>query len=81
MMKNYLKKVIGMLMVAALVICWIQIFNELVWDEIEDYFNPDLGVFKPEDFFLGTTIILSLTYSVIRIIEGIFKRKEKKEES
>lgn len=80
MMKNtYFKKVVGILMVMLIVATGITLFNEIIIDEIEDLIYPDEGRFDLGDFTLGVTCVLSLTYSMIRIMENIFRKEEKRE--
>ena len=78
MMKNtYLKKVIGILIVMLIIATGITLFNEIIIDEIEDLVYPDEGRFDLGDFTLGVTCVLSLTYSMIRIMENIFRKEDK----
>ena len=76
MKTTYFKKVVGLLMVMLIIAAGITLFDEVIIDEIEDLF-PDHGCFDLGDFTLGVTCVLSLTYSMIRILENIFKKEEK----
>jgi hypothetical protein len=77
MKNNYFKKVFGILMVMIIIACGITLFDQVILDELEDLF-PDHGVFDPGDFILGMTCELSLIYSMIRILENIFRKEENK---
>lgn len=79
MKNNYFKKVVGILMIMLIIASGITLFNEVIIDEVEDLLYPDEGVFDLGDFTLGVTCVLSLTYSMIRIMEGIFRKEDKKE--
>lgn len=76
MMKTYFYKVVGTLMVMLIIATGITLFDEIIIDEIEDLLNPEYGRFDLGDFTLGVTCVLSLTYSMIRILEGIFTKRD-----
>ena len=76
MKNNYFKKVFGILMVMIIIACGVTLFDQVILDELEDLF-PDHGVFDPGDLMLGMTCELSLIYSMIRILENVFRKEEK----
>jgi hypothetical protein len=83
---NYFKKVIGLIMLGFVIYTGVMIMDEVLIEEIEDFIHDlspivvdDGTYFELDDFLLGLTMETSLAYSAIRIIEGIFRKEEKKE--
>lgn len=84
---NIFKKMMGLIAIGFIVYCGVTLMDEVIIEEIEDFIHDlspivvdDGTYFDLDDFILGTTMIGSLLYTTIRIIEGIF-RKEDKEKS
>ena len=82
---NIFKKMMGLIVLGFMVYCGVTLMDEVIIDEIEDFIHDmspivvDDGChFDLDDFILGTTMMGSLLYTAISLIEGIF-RKEKRE--
>ena len=81
------KKMMGLIAIGFMVYCGVTLMDEVIIEELEDFIHDlspivvdDGTYFDLDDFILGTTMMGSLLYTTIRIIEGIF-RKEDKEKS
>ena len=84
---NIFKKMMGLIVIGFMVYCGVTLMDEVIIEELEDFIHDlspivvdDGTYFDLDDFILGTTMMGSLLYTTIRIIEGIF-RKEDKEKS
>ena len=83
---NIFKKMIGLIVLGFMVYCGVTLMDEVIIDEIEDFIHDlspivvdDGTYFDLDDFILGTTMMGSLLYTGIRLIEGIFRKEDKKE--
>lgn len=83
---NYFKKVIGSVFMGLTLFCAYDMFNEVIRDEAEDFIHDmspaaieDGTYFNGEDFLLGTISTLTMTYSIIKTGENLFRKEDKKE--
>ena len=83
--KNYLVKIMGLIMLGFIVYAGYVIMDEILIEEIEDFIHDlspvaidDGTYFDLDDTLLGLTMITSIGYTAIKLIEGIFT-KDKKE--
>ena len=86
MKNNYFKKIIKLFMLGFVIYTGVMLMDEVLIEEIEDLlhdFTPivvdDGCYFELDDFLLGLTMESSLAYSAIKLIEGIFRKEEKRE--
>lgn len=84
---NYFKKVIGLIMLGFVIYTGVMLMDEVLIEEIEDFIHDlspivvdDGCYFDLDDFLLGLTMISSLAYSAIKLVESIFTRKEDKKD-
>lgn len=86
MKNNYFKKIIKLFMLGFVIYTGVMLMDEVIIEEIEDFIHDmspivvdDGCYFELDDFLLGLTMESSLAYSAIKLIEGIFRKEEKKE--
>lgn len=84
--KNYLVKIMGLIMLGFVVYAGYMVFDEILIDEFEDFIHDlspivvdDGCYFDGGDTLLGLTMITSFGYTAIKLIEGIFRKEDKKE--
>lgn len=83
-MKNYLVKIMGLIMLGFIVYAGYIVFDELLIEELEDFIHDlspivvdDGTYFDVDDTLLGITMITSFGYTAIKLIEGIFRKEDK----
>ena len=84
--KNYLVKIMGLIMLGFIAYAGYMVFDEILIEELEDFIHDlspivvdDGTYFDVDDTLLGITMITSFGYTAIKLIEGIFRKEEKKE--
>ena len=84
--KNYLVKIMGLIVLGFIAYAGYMVFDEILIEELEDFIHDlspiaveDGTYFDVDDTLLGLTMITSFGYTAIKIIEGIFRKEDKKE--
>ena len=84
--RNYLVKIMGLIMLGFIAYAGYVIMDEVLIEELEDFIHDmspivveDGTYFDVDDTLLGLTMILSLGYTTIKLIENIFRKEDKKE--
>ena len=84
--RNYLVKIMGLIMLGFIAYAGYVIMDEVLIEELEDFIHDmspivveDGTYFDVDDTLLGLTMITSIGYTAIKLIEGIFRKEDKKE--
>lgn len=83
---KYFKKILSLIMLGFIVYLGYMCFDEILIEGLEDFIHDlspivvdDGTYFELDEFLLGIVMIGSLGHSAISIIEGIFRKEDKKE--
>lgn len=81
---NYFKKILSLIMLGFIIYAGWVCFDEILIEGLEDFIHDlspivvdDGCYFETDEFLLGITLVGSLGYTAIRIIESIFRKEEK----